>query len=141
MTQAIKRPFIFLKASLVSLLALFLLACTPDVPIMSVDAASILFFDQQAVMIDVRENDEWEAQHIEGAIHIPLDQVESRLTELSQYKDSTVIMQCRSGRRSEIAGEILMAAGFTKVYNLEGGILAWEEEALATVVSATPISK
>jgi rhodanese-related sulfurtransferase len=42
-------------------------------------------------------------------------------------------MQCRSGRRSAKAGSILLEAGFTKVYNLAGGILAWDEANLATV--------
>ena len=142
MTQSTaKQSCIFLKTSLISLLTLFLLACTPYVPTISPGSASTLLVAQKAVIIDVRENDEWLAQHIKGAIHIPLDQLENRLAKLSQYKDSTVIMHCRSGRRSRLAGEILMAAGFKDVYNLKGGLLAWEAEGLATVISATPITK
>lgn len=142
MTQATaKQSFTVLKTSFVSMLTLFLLACTPYVPIISPDSAYKLLVAKKAVIIDVRENDEWLEQHIEGAVHIPLDQIESRLSELFQYKDNTVIMHCRSGRRSRLAGEILMAAGFSKVYNLEGGILAWDAEGLATVISATPITK
>ncbi|HPB91917.1 MAG TPA: rhodanese-like domain-containing protein, partial [Rugosibacter sp.] len=82
-----------------------------------------------------REDDEWKAQHIAGAIHIPLAQVETRLNELTQYKDSTVIMQCRSGKRSAKAAGTLQAAGFTKVYNLDGGIIAWDKNGLATTKS------
>ncbi len=123
----------FLQISAVAFFSVLMLACTPDVPAVSATQAAKMFDDKQAIIIDVREKEEWDEQHIEGAIFMPLDQVESRIGELAQYKDSTVIMQCRSGRRSEIAGAALLEAGFTKVYNLEGGILAWDKENIATV--------
>jgi 3-mercaptopyruvate sulfurtransferase SseA len=66
----------------------------------------------------------WNEQHIPGAIHIPLGQLKERLSELKQYKDSPLITQCRSGGRSAKALDVLKSAGFSKVYNMDGGIIA-----------------
>ena len=51
--------------------------------------ASVMFAEQKAVIVDVREDSEWNEQHIPGAIHIPLAQLNERLPELKQYKDSS----------------------------------------------------
>lgn len=109
------------------------MACSIDVPSVSPNQAAELFANKQAVIVDVREQDEWNEQHIEGAIFIPLAELENRMGELEQYKDSPIIMQCRTGRRSNIASKSLIEAGFSNVQNLEGGILAWSESGLATV--------
>lgn len=87
----------------------------------------------EAVIVDVREQDEWDAGHIEGAIFIPLGQLEKRIAELDAYKGQTVILQCRSGRRSAAATGILTKAGFEKAHNMTGGILAWSKAGLPTV--------
>ena len=116
--------------------ALLLAGCQPlIIAAMTPNEAAKMFSEQKAIIVDVREDDEWKAQHIAGAIHIPLAQVESRLGELTQYKDSTVIMQCRSGKRSAKAASTLQAAGFTKVYNFTGGIIAWDKDGLTTTKS------
>lgn len=124
----------FKSVSMVAASATLLLAgCQPsNIASISPSEAAKMFSEQKAIIVDVREDDEWKAQHIAGAIHIPLAQVESRLGELTQYKDSTVIMQCRSGKRSAKAAGTLQAAGFTKVYNLTGGIIAWDKDGLST---------
>ena len=90
------------------------------------DAAS-MYNENKAVIVDVRENNEWQAGHIAGAIHIPLGQIEARKMELEAYKNSALIMQCRSGVRSATAATILKKAGFANVYNMEGGINAWQK--------------
>ncbi len=136
-----KKIVSFLQLSTVAFLSTVILGCTPEVPTVSPKQASAMFDEKQAIIIDVREQEEWDEQHIEGAIFIPLSQVKSRVGELAQYKDSTVIMQCRSGRRSGIAGATLIEAGFSKVYNLEGGILAWDKEKLGTVKGAITVPK
>lgn len=88
------------------------------------------FSEKKAIIVDVREDDEWQEQHIPGAIHIPLGQLKSRLSELESYKNSEIITQCRSGGRSAQAVEQLKTAGFNNVHSLEGGIKAWEKEGL-----------
>jgi rhodanese-related sulfurtransferase len=110
---------------------LLLSGCTSsDLASVSPKEAATMFFEKKAIILDVREEHEWKEQHIAGAIHIPLAQVESRVSELEQYKDSNVVVQCRSGKRSAKAASSLKAAGFTKVFNLTGGIIAWGESGL-----------
>lgn len=116
-------------------MVLAIVGCSQDVNSISPKEAAAMVVEQKAVIIDVRENEEWSKQHISGAIHIPLGQVENRLSELAKYKDSLVITQCRSGRRSAQAAGTLRSAGFSKVYNLAGGILAWEQDGLQTLKS------
>jgi len=94
--------------------------------------AFTLSTEKKAVIVDVREDDEWNEGHIAGAIHIPLKQLNGRLSELQQYKDTSIITQCRSGGRSAKALDVLKAAGFSKVYDMEGGIVAWSKDGLAT---------
>jgi rhodanese-related sulfurtransferase len=94
--------------------------------------ASEMYADQKAVIVDVREDNEWNEQHIPGAIHIPLAQLNEHFPELKQYKDSPVITQCRTGRRSAQALDVLKSAGFSKVYNMDGGIMAWDKAGLKT---------
>lgn len=74
-------------------------------------------------LIDVREAYEYEEANIGGHL-IPLGEIQTRFTEIS--KDKLVIMQCRSGARSAGAIQFLeQNYGYTNLYNLEGGILAW----------------
>lgn len=91
-----------------------------------------MFTEKKAIIIDVREENEWQEQHIPGAIHIPIAQLNTKLNVLEEYKNTPVITQCKSGRRSAQAAVQLKAAGFNKIYNLDGGILAWNKAGLAT---------
>lgn len=83
-----------------------------------------------AVIIDVRTVSEWNNKHIDGATLIPLDELEDRMSELEQYQGQQLIMQCAVGGRSSKAVEILQAAGFKNVSNMNGGIVAWEKAGL-----------
>jgi rhodanese-related sulfurtransferase len=94
--------------------------------------ASVMHAEQKAVIVDVREDSEWNEQHNPGANHIPLAQLNGRISELKQYKDTPVITQCKVGGRSAKALEVLKSVGFTKVYNIDGGIMAWDKAGLKT---------
>jgi rhodanese-related sulfurtransferase len=76
-----------------------------------------------AFLLDVREPDEWAAGHVEGAVHIPMGQVEGRLAELP--KEGEVIVVCRIGGRSAKVAGMLAQHGFDAV-NMNGGMLAWD---------------
>lgn len=73
-------------------------------------------------LVDVREPDEWEEGHIEGATHIPLGELAQRLGELP--RDRELIMVCRSGSRSGLACEYMESLGYD-VVNMTGGMTAW----------------
>ena len=77
------------------------------------------------LLLDVRNPDEWRRARIEGAKLVPLPELESRLAELSDWKERRVIAHCHHGGRSASACELLAAAGFTDLTNVVGGIDAW----------------
>jgi rhodanese-related sulfurtransferase len=92
---------------------------------------------QGALLIDVREPDEYAQGHAPGSTLIPLGQLEQRLHELSTRKDKPIALICRSGSRSAKAQEILEKAGFTKTVNIEGGMNAWARAGLPMVRGMT----
>ena len=107
-------------------------ADTDTLELISPQEASALTAEKKAIIIDVREDNEWNTVHIPGAIHIPLAQLSTRLTELQPYKNTAIITQCRSGARSAKALDILKSAGFSHVQNMEGGLIAWHKAGLKT---------
>jgi rhodanese-related sulfurtransferase len=82
---------------------------------------------RDAVVVDVREDKEWATGRIPHARHIPLGQLTSRLKELEKFKKKPIVVGCRSGHRSASACATLKKSGFEEVYNLKGGIIAWEQ--------------
>lgn len=93
----------------------------------TVDAATVKALQGRAdvVVFDVREPSEYAAGHIPDVTLIPMGQVPSRLNEIP--KDKTVILTCRSGNRSGQVADFLRQQGWTKVHNMQGGILSWEQ--------------
>lgn len=89
------------------------------------------------VLLDVRTVDEYNEGHIAGAINISHNTVEDNLALLSQYKNKTVVVYCRSGRRAAFAENILRKNGFTKLQHLTGDMNGWLEAKLP-VVSQQP---
>lgn len=80
-----------------------------------------------SLLLDVREDSELnQSGRIPHAKHVPLSQLAGRVDELQKYKDKPVVAYCRSGSRSNKAGTLLRKQGFEDVYNLAGGIMAWE---------------
>jgi rhodanese-related sulfurtransferase len=79
-------------------------------------------------LIDVREPHEFAEGHIGGRL-VPVGKIQTmQVEELEDLKDEEVIIYCRSGRRSMMACMVLDQLGFKDTYNLEGGILAWQEK-------------
>ena len=85
---------------------------------------------QGAVLVDVREAHEYEEVHAQGASLMPLSEFESSYNALD--KDTEIILVCRSGARSEKAGQFLLDNGYRNVTNLTGGTLAWVQDGLPT---------
>lgn len=78
-------------------------------------------------LIDVREQYEHEEFNIGGQL-IPLGDLPARIPELELETDRDIVVYCRSGQRSMMGQHLLKESGFEKVYNLEGGMLAWQSE-------------
>lgn len=93
----------------------------------SVADATLKLNREDAVLVDVRETQEWDRGHIAGSRHIALGQIGKRLHELEKFKTKPVIVVCASGNRSSSACGALKRAGFEQVFNLSGGIGAWSD--------------
>ncbi len=85
------------------------------------EALDMINNNENITILDVRTPEEYEEGHIENAINIPVDQLESRLSELEQFKNSAILVYCRSGNRSSAASDILTQNNFNKVFNMEDG--------------------
>jgi rhodanese-related sulfurtransferase len=92
---------------------------TPQVPAAEVPGG--------AYLLDVREDDEWDAGHVPGAVHIPLGELGARYTELDRDRPLYVI--CRSGNRSARAAQALAGAGWD-ARNVADGMIGWHDAGL-----------
>ncbi|MHB8427271.1 MAG: rhodanese-like domain-containing protein [Acidiferrobacterales bacterium] len=87
---------------------------------------------ESALIIDVREPDEFRGGHIPNSINIPLSALRGRLSELEKFKSRPLIVSCRTSQRSAKAAMALRKHDFQSVHILAGGILAWQNENLPT---------
>ncbi|MFD3325355.1 rhodanese-like domain-containing protein [Streptomyces sp. NPDC058701] len=93
-------------------------------PLPSVDAAAV---PSEGFVLDVREDDEWAAGHVEGALHIPMSDFVNRFGELTQAAPdgARVHVMCRVGGRSAQVTQYLVRQGIDAV-NIDGGMQAWD---------------
>jgi rhodanese-related sulfurtransferase len=95
---------------------------------LSPERAAEMIESGEAQLVDVRQDFEWAAGRIAGAVHIPLDALPARASEIDH--DRPVIFQCRTGARSSMATDAFRASGI-EAYNLTGGLEAWVDKGLA----------
>jgi rhodanese-related sulfurtransferase len=93
-------------------------------------AALQLINHKNALVLDVREEDEYKAGHVLNSTLIPLGKLKGRIGELEKYRDRAIVVVCRSGIRSATACVTLGKQGFTQAYNLSGGVNAWQKAKL-----------
>ena len=91
------------------------------------EAKKIMDSGEKHIILDTREQDEFNEGHIPGAILIPYTEIENKAEEMLPDKDAQILVYCRSGRRSKIASESLSKLGYTNVKEF-GGIIDWPYE-------------
>jgi sulfur-carrier protein adenylyltransferase/sulfurtransferase len=88
-----------------------------------------------AVIVDVRESDEWDAGHLPGAKHVPRGHLESRIEGAAPDRETHVILYCASGNRSALAARTLRDdLGYTHVESMTGGYTLWKDRGYAVEV-------
>jgi rhodanese-related sulfurtransferase len=92
------------------------------------------------VVLDVRTQTEYVGGHICGAVLIPVSELEARIGELAGHENHEIIVYCKSGGRSATASGILDSHGFTKVYNMLGGISAWKSAGYPVGIVCAPVA-
>ena len=94
----------------------------------SQEEAKDMIDTQEVILLDVREQDEYDSGHIPGAVLLPVGTIdETTAAEVIPEKDSTVLVYCRSGNRSKTASAALAGLGYTAIYEF-GGINTWPYE-------------
>ena len=93
----------------------------------SAEEAYEMMASQEVVVVDVRTRDEYDGGHIENAVLVPNESIGSEMPETLPDKDATLLIYCRSGRRSKDAAEKLLSLGYQRVYDF-GGVIDWPYE-------------
>jgi rhodanese-related sulfurtransferase len=88
-------------------------------------------YQEGALLLDVREQFEWDEVHVPNTTLIPLGELANRVSELP--KDTPIVVICRSGNRSDQGRDILKQAGFTNVTSMDGGVVNWRNLGYPTV--------
>lgn len=124
-----KRLFLFMSLAM----ALFFVSCkdksvAEEVKVISVEEVREAMGNGEFQLIDVRTIEEFGEGHLKNAKNICVtdDDFKEKVAKLN--RDEPVYLYCRSGKRSARAGEILREMGFTEIYDMDGGILKWNEE-------------
>lgn len=91
------------------------------------EAKKLMTENPDAVILDVREADEYNGGHIPGAVLLPYRDIPEKAQTVIPEKDRMILVYCRSGRRSKIASDSLVALGYSAVYEF-GGIIDWPYE-------------
>lgn len=137
MFEFIKQNAIYIGLALGSGIALLwpLLNRSAGVPNISAREAVLLMNRSKALVLDVRDEAEYAAGHIQGAKHIPVADLLARIKEIEKFKDKPVLVHCQKGVRAKAACSILLGQQFSQLQNLEGGIESWIEAKLPIVKS------
>ena len=91
------------------------------------EAKQMMDSGAEIIILDVREQEEFDAGHIPNAVLLPYTQINERAESVLPDKEAQILVYCRSGRRSKIAAEALASLGYTQVYEF-GGIIDWKYE-------------
>lgn len=106
---------------------------TAGVPSISAAEAVMLMNQSKTIVLDVRDEAEFAAGHIQGAKHIPLSELEGRIKELEKHKKKPLLVCCQKGIRSNVASKILAGHDFEQLCQLTGGLDKWVEAKMPLV--------
>lgn len=98
----------------------------------SVEKAKEMIDNGGVVIVDVREQDEYNSGHIDGAILLPLGEIKKDAGSVLKDKDATILVYCRSGVRSAKGAKQLASMGYTNIYDI-GGINSWKDKGYKVV--------
>ena len=115
-----------MKKIIILLVLLLVAGCSAHVTNVNYETAKKIIDEENAIIIDVRTQEEFDSGHIDGALLIPVDVIDEKIEENVADKKTSIIVYCRSGNRSKTAADILINHGYENVYDL-GSINNWKE--------------
>ncbi len=128
MDEGNKRTLVILIAVLSALAIFYLLLQRPHLEYNDVtveQAKQLIVQKPRMIILDVRTESEYAQEHIEGAINMPLSEIDSRLSEMDP--EDEFLVYCTSGSRSSMAIATMLENEYTKIYHLPSGIIAWRK--------------
>ncbi len=115
------------------LIALFVTESSKGGSGVSPQQATQLINTEDAKVVDVRPKDEFRKGHLPNAINIPSKDMQRRIGELDAYKETPIILVCKTGTSAGASGAMLAKAGFKRLHKLRGGIMEWQNSSLPLV--------
>ncbi|MCB1761375.1 MAG: rhodanese-like domain-containing protein [Gammaproteobacteria bacterium] len=119
-------PMLFAALGLVTVLLIINLITGMDKSAIDPHQATTMINQEDALVVDVRPMTDFSAGHVINAINIPINGLKNQLNRLEKHRNKPIIVACRSGTQSGSVCKQLRKEGFEKVFNLKGGILAWQ---------------
>ncbi|BBB14621.1 rhodanese domain protein [Candidatus Rickettsiella viridis] len=97
---------------------------------LSVQQAIFLMNREEAILLDIRDANSFSKEHIAASINIPFSELAQKINQLDSYRERPIIINYSQGQAHHRAARLLKNAGFSKIYQLKGGIMSWKNAAL-----------
>lgn len=117
--------YVVLAAAIIIILVMITRKTSKGINNISVQNVTELLKENELLILDVRSNEEFSAGHLKESKNIPVQSLSLKIASLLDWKDKKVLVYCHSGGRSMVASQMLKKSGFTKIYNMAGGVSAW----------------
>ncbi|MGR0279343.1 rhodanese-like domain-containing protein [Marinomonas dokdonensis] len=101
----------------------------------SPSTATTMINNDDAIVVDIRPEKEFKTGHITGAKNVPATKMKDQLSSLESYKDTPIILTCKTGINAGTSAKEMKKAGFNKVFKLQGGIAEWQSSNMPLVKS------
>lgn len=131
--EFLEQQWILVAALLAVIVMLVLHEARKSGPSLSPQQAITLLNADEGVFLDLRDGGEFKKGHIVGAVNIPASKLPERMVELEKFKDKPIVLICKMGQQSSVAGKQLKAADYSQVYKMTGGMMEWSNLQLPTI--------
>ena len=132
--EFLTQQWILVAALLAVIVMLIMHEARKSGPSLSPQQAINIVNSEDGVFVDLREAAEFKKGHIVNAMNIPFTKLSARLAELEKFKDRPIVLVCKMGQQSSVAGKQLKTENYSKVYKMTGGMMEWTNLQLPTVV-------
>jgi rhodanese-related sulfurtransferase len=117
--------YVAVAVAVIAVLVIITKNASKGITSISVHNVKELLKENDLFILDVRSTEEFSAGHLKGSKNIPVQSLSLKIASLLDWKNKKVLVYCHSGGRSLAASQMLKKSGFTKIYNMAGGVSAW----------------
>jgi rhodanese-related sulfurtransferase len=117
--------YVVVAVAVIAILVMIARNASKGISSISVQNVKELLSEDDLLILDVRSKEEFSAGHLKGSKNIPVQSLSLKIASLLDWKNKKVLVYCHSGGRSMAASQMLKKSGFTKIYNMAGGVSTW----------------